>query len=449
MIFLQRNAAQSVTRLLTSAVLCSVLSSICPAQSPLDLLESQRDVEQLDPNSHLPNPDASSKAEAEETDGAKRVLTVNPTWAGSSLDALWAHAVFFEDAQNPYIQSVAIAGMLHNQGAWGQIRTDNEIENLNQTRTRRLRLGARMKAFHKIDIEAIGDLEAEGQGHDLHSLKAEISLTGRDRLQVGKFRPGFSYEGNRSSQSLPTVERSLLGNLLIPERSLGALFTHEFNTYSASLGYFDGSTSNGFGKVRGKGYLYAGLEGLLALDEEETLRHRWHIDYIYNTDSEESESITRSRFGGQSSIGSGIPLANPMFRHLFSAGVEVEEGRWNFVADALFARGDAGSVWGVTIQPSYWLIPGTLQLVGRLHYAKSADPNVLIQGFGAGADPVEGIGPYASGDEFYSIYAGANLHLYQDKLKILTGVEYSRLSDGDTGDTAEATLLQTGARLSF
>ncbi len=421
------------------------LSPLALAQSPLDLLELNRHAEQIDPNAQTAAPDKSVQATEESEE--QRIITINPDYAGSPLDALWAHAVFYENAQNPYIQSIAFAGMLHSQGAWGSIKSDTQQENLAQTSTRRVRLGARMKAFYKTDIEAIADLDPDSGGQDLNTLKAEINLTGRDRLSVGKFRPHFGYE-SRSSQNLPVIERSLIGNLLLPERTLGAVYTHDFNLSSASIGYFSGSTANGLPGFDSSGYVYAGAEGLFSLVEGAPLSQRWHLDYIYNADPAGSESITQSRFNGARNFSSQIPIENPMFRHLFSAGVEIEEERWNFVANAMLARNES-ALWGVTLQPTYWLMPGTLQLVGRIHYAKSSSDRALVRGYGVGTDPTRGIGPYDSGDEFYSIYDGANLHIYQDKLKIMSGLEYSKLIDNTSDTSTESLLFHAAARLAF
>ncbi len=103
--------------------------------------------------------------------------------------------------------------MLHNQGSWGELKSDSERENIKHTSTRRLRLGARLKAFYKVDIEAIADLAPDGDRNDLHTLKADIALTGRDTLSVGKFRGKFGYEGSRNGHDLTTVERTALSNL--------------------------------------------------------------------------------------------------------------------------------------------------------------------------------------------------------------------------------------------
>lgn len=418
---------------------------IVNANPVLDLLERQRDVEHIDPNSHLNIP---RETEAELAEKRSEVLLLNKDWSGSVGDALWSRAILFDSKENPHIQEFAVAGMLHADGIWGEVRSESEQDHINDTSLRRARFGARLKAFHRLNIEAIADLQEGDVDPDLLRLKVELDVTPRDRITVGKFRPGFSYGSSRDGQDLQTVRRSLLGQQLLPARTTGAMYTHEFNDWSASIGYFVGDVSGGLPSADGRGYLYAGAEGLLP-GSRRSLANRWRLGYLYNIDPRGSSSTTQQRFGpGAIAFNDAAPLPNPFFRHLFSAGIEFEEGRYGFMAEMLFAQGE-GEAFGFTLQPTYWLDPGLLQLIGRLHYASATNSAALVSGLGPGSGDDLVSAPFAAGDEFLSLYLGANLHIYQDRLKLLTGLEYTNLFNSTSGDRIEGITLQTGARFAF
>ena len=417
-------------------------------QAVLDLLEGHRDAEQIDPNAHLRQPEPVASSAGAEAKEEKVILQLAPEWSGSSLDSLWAHAVFFQDARNPIVQSIALTGVLHSQGAWGEVKSGRERENVSQTGTRRLRLGARMKAFYNTEITAIADIDQDGRQEDLYELKAKTRVAKRTDLTIGKFRPSFGYE-SRDGHDLPVPERSLAGNLTLPEQSLGATLTNEFNTWSLTGGYFSGELTDGLGEFNGEGHYFFSANGLIPSASGYSLARRWHVDYIYNTAPRDNRAISQAQFGQRPTNSlRGDTLSNPMFRHLFSAGIEAEQGRWGGVADLVYGRGDE-TLYGLLLQGTYWALPGTLQVVGRAQYARASGEDTLVQGFGLGTDPTEQLRPYAAGDEFYSVYLGTNLHIYQDKLKILSGVEYSRLIDNTDDETAEGLLFHTAARLAF
>jgi hypothetical protein len=117
--------------------------------------------------------------------------------------------------------------------------------------------------------------------------------------------------------------------------------------------------------------------------------------------------------------------------------------------DFQFAKGDA-SVWGLTLGATHWLVPGTLNLVGRYQYAGTNDARGIVAAPGNSGDLRYDSSPFFTGDEYHSVYLGTNLHLYKDSLLIRNGVEYMILNDevGQAFNT-EAFTWQTGAQISF
>jgi hypothetical protein len=96
-------------------------------------------------------------------------------------------------------------------------------------------------------------------------------------------------------------------------------------------------------------------------------------------------------------------------------------------------------------------MPSTIQLVGRYHYADTDQINALSGGYGTSTDPFfSGNESVINGDEYHSFYFGANVHLYENRMILSNGIEYSIFKDElDTGDETKSLLWQSGARLSF
>jgi hypothetical protein len=102
------------------------------------------------------------------------------------------------------------------------------------------------------------------------------------------------------------------------------------------------------------------------------------------------------------------------------------------------------------MSPSWWAIPGTLKIVGRYHYTGSDDPGSIVAGMGSSADLRFDDSSFFVGNEYHSLYLGANLHLYQDRMLLHTGVENVIFRDENgAGFDADAWIWQSGARLSF
>jgi hypothetical protein len=179
-------------------------------------------------------------------------------------------------------------------------------------------------------------------------------------------------------------------------------------------------------------------------------RTRWHLDYLHNFDGGNSGAMPGYDLAGKRSAnGNQLVAENPAFRHLISTGFTLDRDRFSFLGDFTLARGDT-TVWGLTMGPTWWAIPGTLKLVGRYHYAGSDEAGAIVAGAGSNSDLRFDDSPFFIGNEYHSFYLGANLHLYQDRLVLQTGVENVILKDAaGAGFDTDAWIWQSGARISF
>lgn len=413
------------------------------ANDALDVLEGRRNAA-----------DVALPAVAGEDAGveAEKPVFISPEWAPSPLDPIWSKAVLFEDPENPWVQQLAITGLFQWQGSWGEAETDGGgTTDLDGTRTRRARLGARLKAFRNTEIEAVAEFAGESDFRGLERLKSRTEILEGTHLSVGKMRPSFSIEYSTEPERMLTPERSFLVNMIAPASTLGIMLDGNHKGIEWGVGWFSSDHTSGFPGVEGNGFLLANL-AYESVDDSggSAIRTRWHADYIHNLDRGRSGSVPRIDVAGRRSAnGNQLIASNPSFRHLFSTGVELEQERFAFAGDFMLANGDTNA-WGLSLTPSYWALPGTLRIVGRYHYAGSDDPGALVGGMGTGTDPYFDNSTLFVGDEYHSFYLGANLHLRRDDVVILNGLEYITFKDqAGAGFDSEAWIWHTGARLSF
>ncbi|MBK1884209.1 hypothetical protein JIN85_17450 [Luteolibacter pohnpeiensis] len=428
-------------------ILVLSVGSLAHANEALDVLEGKKKAEDI----NLPAAPEGSAVSAPEPSYTP------PAWSPSPMDSLWAKSVLFQDDANPYIQQLAITGFFDFQAAFGEVNVDrsgstpkNSVD-ADGTRTRRARLGARIRAFGNTDIEANAEFAGDSDYSGIERLSARTELNENASLTYGKFRPTFTTEYSTEDEFLLTPDRSMLTNMIAPSQTLGIRYNQKWKDWEYGAGWFSGDRDPNIPGIQGNGFISLNARRTFIESSDETkLRGVWHVDYINNMDGNTSDSITRYNVKGRRSAnGNQLVNENPSFRHLFSTGVTLEQDRYSFAADFMYAKGNS-DVWGISLTPSYWAIPGTVKIVARYHYADSNDPGALVTTMGTSSDPAFDDSPFYVGDEFHSFYLGANLHLYQDRMLLMSGLEYDILKDETGGGfNADAWIWHTGARLSF
>lgn len=106
-----------------------------------------------------------------------------------------------------------------------------------------------------------------------------------------------------------------------------------------------------------------------------------------------------------------------------SAALSLTQGSASLVVEGTLGTGSAnGNAVGVNIQPSYFFTR-RVQLVGRYQVAGGTETDTLT----AQRRYEREVG-LRTGDLYNAVYAGLNLHLAEHRVKLMTGVEYARLS---------------------
>ena len=436
--------ASLASRICRAGCVVALLSPL-HGNEALDVLEGKKDA------ADVPLPPAAAEEGAVE--GEEVIAPISDVWAPSPADPVWSKAVLFEDPANPWLQQIAVTGLFHWSGAWGQATPEGGREvDLDGTRTRRARLGARLRAFRNTEIEAVAEFAGDANYNGIERLKGRTSFLENAYVSYGKMRPSFTTEYTTEPQHLLVPERSFLVNMVAPASTLGIMIGQDTSRWDWGLGLFSSDNDSNLPGVEGDGFLVANLayEDRSKTESGSTLRTRWHADYIYNFDDQNNPAIPRYNVAGRRSAnGNQLIARNPAFRHLFSTGVQLQQDRFAFDGDFILVNGETNA-WGLSLTPSYWLLPGTLQLVGRYHYADTDDARGLVGGMGVGSDPYFDATPVFAGDEYHSFYLGTNLHLYRDELILMNGVEHVLLKDeAGAGFDTDAWIWHSGARLSF
>jgi hypothetical protein len=380
-----------------------------------------------------------------------------PEWQTRTFDPIWARAVLFDDESNPWVQHVAMTGFFEWQAAFGTADVDavgatpSKSIDLDSTRTRRARLGARIRAFRNTDIEATGEIAGNADHSGIERLSARTEYLPDAGVTYGKFRPQFTAEYRQEPEFSPYPDRAMLVNMIAPQTTLGIHFDYRRNGWDYGVGWFSGDSDPYIPSLRGDGILALNLgRSFVDMSGNAITRTRWHLDYLHNFDAGRSNTQPRYNVAGRSSAnGNQLVTANPAFRHLFSTGFTLEQDRFSFLGDFMLGKGDT-TAWGLTLAPTWWAVPGYLKIVGRYHYAGSDDPGALVATMGASADPFFDSSPFFIGDEYHSFYFGANAHLYQDRMVLMTGLENVILNDeAGAGFNTEAWIWHTGVKASF
>lgn len=421
------------------------------ANEALDVLEGK-----IDANSIILPPREIPEGEEAEEERAENIIYLPPEWAPSPLDAVWSRSILYDDSSNPFIQQFAFAGQYDFSASFGKAETipsgatPARNTDLDGTRTRRARLGARIRAFNNTELEAMGEFAGDTQFRGVERLKAYTQFSETTGFTYGKFRPNFGTESRAEPSLSPYPYRSTIHNMVAPAAALGVSIHHTGETLDYDIGWFSSDYDPDFGSMGGDGMINLSVSRTFVERTGDTLaRTKWHVDYLHNFDAGRSNPQGYDIAGRRSANGNQLIVQNPAYRHLFSVGVKMESDSSSFTGDFQFAKGDS-TVWGLSLGATHWLIPGTLNLVGRYQYAGTNDALGIVAAPGNSGDLRYDASPFFTGDEYHSFYLGTNLHLYKDSLLIRNGVEYMILNDdaGQSFDT-EAFTWKTGAQISF
>lgn len=333
------------------------------------------------------------------------------------FDRIWAVPVLYENYDNPTIQSFALIGRYHGQ--YWSVRADQG--DARGWENRRMIGGFRSRWFQHFELEAQMYLKSgSGSIYDgLYVANIKWSPPGLDfSLSMGRLDYLFTgFERSTSSKKINTIERSLLVNQIMPAEVVGAHLQGRQGRFSYQAGLFSRSIEEELDDFNtGAAAMIGVAYDTSLLFEQDSL----HLDYLYNSRKTEGNAFRP-------------------YRHIAALWYKGESGRLGLSVDFIAALPleTDGSVWGLTLEPTWVLLEellgysDPLQLVFRYQYASSSEDNGLHLQRRYEEKVTDG-----EGDNYHALYAGLNYYIYGQKLKLMLGGEYASMDDhaNDGGD---------------
>ncbi|WP_379716188.1 porin [Haloferula chungangensis] len=370
-------------------------------------------------------------------------------------------AMLHKDAEDPWIQEFKLSGRFHWQAAYLQGRDANHYEfSDDYTEVRRFRLGAGLKFLNFFSANAGVNMVDDARNNllpwpggrklgwgyedfDIAVLSFDIGkafgVEGVDDLAIsyGRQKFNFSHEGHRSSNNLPTVERSAVSNKVYGGyRPTGLSIDAAKGDWTATLGIFstDARTRIG-GNVDFLGSWTEGVAYYSSVSYSACKEWAFTWDVLYND---------ADVLGGEDSLWG--------YKWATSVSGEYSDGRWGLIVDGIYGDNGGpssgtllsrrqGDFWGVVVMPYYWIVEGRLQGVLRYQYqgsendrGSSVNSRYIRRVHGPSVDLSTYVG---RGDAMHSLYAGVTTRLCGSHLKVQCGLEYDWLNIPGAGVDGE------------
>jgi len=327
----------------------------------------------------------------------------------SIFDRVWALPVLYSDMSNPLVQKLALIGRYHGQ--YYSVDAD-EFGSGSDWDNRRTRLGIKADLFRIVSFEGQMNIDVDGNRSGLfdsvEDLYIEIKPFHSFGLLIGKHKPYLTREWNISSNRIKTMERSLLVNQVIPDKVYGLTALGKDGGLSWSAGLFSATYTERWKLPEfDGGYLVN-----LSLGYDVGKNGQVRLDYLYNNGDSRNFVATKP------------------YEHALSLNYNGGYGKLGLTTDLIYASGsgDVADVWGIVVMP-YYSVTEKLEGVFRYTYADSdgGDGIRLARRYERQVDNLE----VDRGENYHSIYLGANYYIYGDRLKLMSGVEYSTADLGD------------------
>ncbi len=361
-----------------------------------------------------------------------------PAKSTSTFDSIWVLANIYKDDSNPILQEFKLRGRYQ-----GQLHsTDADQGADSDWEDRRSRLGFDAKLFEK-QVEIRLDFQSNDGFRDFYDGLVDAYIrwkpTNTLTFTAGKTKPLIGhYDWLEPTITQPTFERSQIFNQLNINRATAFTAEGSVDAFSWRAGIYSNDTPATTG---GTGSFGDGEFG----DLDGGFAYSVGVGYDFKEQLGIDQALVRIDWLHSDREAGDLVLGR--YDDIISGTFWAKEGNAALVVEAFHARGGDGAntdVFGFFIQPTYDIVPGKFQLVGRYSYAQS--------------DGATGIRPQnryettagaLRGDSYHAIYAGGQYFIYGDKLKLLAGAEYSALGQNSGADRYDGYTFLTGLRFSF
>ncbi|MGF1657467.1 MAG: porin [Verrucomicrobiales bacterium] len=353
--------------------------------------------------------------------GQRAVADTDPVF---ELKHLWDYPVLHQDDEHPWLQKVAFIGRYH-LNFWS---LDSNFGTARDWQTRRARLGMQAVFFRDWIFDFNLNLGLEGGGRFIRSVE-EVRLRWKpnphNTLYLGRLQTRLTNEWWQASNSLDTVERSILFPQAVHDKMWGVLWDGSHQDWLYSLGVYSASRDADWNtpSFEGGAVFYGGIGRRFA--PSQSLR----VDYAFQTASNKNN-------------------ATRPYQQVATLSYDGRFETWRWRADLLYGVGLDGvpDVYGGIVYPVVTLVPERWFAVARYQWVTGQGdaPLSIPSRYDREAPDL----PSTRGKDYQAVYVGLNHHLQGHQLKLQFGVEYST-AQLSSGDRYEGWTLLSGFRFSF
>ncbi len=355
-----------------------------------------------------------------------------------SFDKIWGLTSIYKDDSNPILQEFKFRGRYQGQ-LWS---ADADQGSESDWEDRRSRFGFDAKFFEK-KLELRADFQSNDGFRDFYDGLVDVYLRWKPSknlsVTLGKTKPLVAaYDFLESTNTQPTFERSQIFNQLNINRATALTVEGSTGSFIWQTGIYSNDTPSNTG---GTGSFGDGEFGDLNGGVSYTIGAGYDFKDQLNTDK------ALLRFDWLHSEREPGDLVLGRYEDIISSTFWVKKDDAAVVLEAFHASGGDGAdtdIFGFYIQPTYYIVPGKFQLVGRYSYS-SSDGATGVRPQSRYETPAGGL----RGDRYHAFYLGGQYFIYGEKLKLLAGAEYSLLGQDDSGDRYDGLTSLVGIRLSF
>lgn len=353
------------------------------------------------------------ESQAKSPDLSAAVAAPAPQNLGEMLENLGR---IHSDKNNPIVQEFWLLGRYHGQQHW----TDGSNGQYEESfENRRLRMGFQGRFFNKLTLHAqmVSGTDLEPFYNGFTELWAQWSFSDALNFTVGQQKHRFTHDRNVSSRYINYLERSMLTNMFALDYTPAVTISGKIGSFNYYTGVFSNATGPSMGNSFTKfnsGWSYIASATWDFGKKLGTDASALNLCYLYSDLDAQATNMNR-------------------FVNGLSAAFMVTDGPLSLVTEATSGLGGTrGSVHGINLQPGVFLTD-KLQLVGRYQYAVAQDTG----GIRAQRRYERNVG-LNNGTTYQAGYLGLNYHIARHRIKLMGGVEYSKLDNRDcwTGSVA-------------
>lgn len=354
--------------------------------------------------------------------------------------------VLYEDASDPWVQSVAMMAQLQLQYAYGSSRqgkfgTADWPHDLTwgNVEVRRFRLGLRGRVLGDVTFFSLVDLEPHFS-NGFYKRFPEAFMTWHHNpalnISIGKCEVKFNREQEYASSRFPAFERTAVANMLYVGELTGIWINGEKigNGWEYFLSVYSNDRQDEWPKFKGAGAIFLSK---LGYDYTPTTRldlAKIKFQWLHNTRPGYSNSKTNP--------------PSPPYSNSFSLSNEIKQGRLGLTAEILLGEGARGrpNVAAFSTMTT-WEFSKKIELINVTEVAGSRKQNGVIL-------PIryEALAPGTGdrrGDGWFSSYTGINHYIDSHNVKLMTGVKYGYMNGGTNGGNFNGWTWLAGLRMFF